>query len=177
MSLYFIALLPPEHIREEVKFLKEELRDRFGTEYALRLPAHITLVPPFKISEDKDMQLMQALEIFATTRKPFHLRLSGFGSFPPRVLFIDVVEKEKVRDLHYDLCKNLSPVLDLEDSREFNPHLTIASRDLEEAVFPAANKFLSSRDYESRFEVDGLTLLKHEDNRWEISMDFKFRKS
>lgn len=177
MSLYLLAIIPPEEIRVEIQHLKEEIRERFGAEHALKLPAHITLFPPFKIKEEREMQLLQALEVFATTRKPFHIWLSGFGSFAPRVLFVEVVEKEKLLDLHHDLCKNLSIIPEILADQNFHPHMTLATRDLHESVFPEARKFLSSRDYESRFEVNGLSLLKHHGQSWENFMDFMFKKS
>lgn len=177
MNQYFIAIIPPEDIRLEIQHLKEEIRDRFGAKHALKLPAHITLIPPFRIKEDREFQLLQALEVFATIRKPFHLSLSGFGEFAPRVLFVKVVEKEKVIDLHNDLCKNLSAIPNIPECKDLHPHLTLANRDLTETGFHAARKYLSDNDYESRFEVMGLSLLKHNGVDWDIFMDFNFKKS
>lgn len=177
MNLYFIAIIPPEEIRLEIQHLKEEIRRRFGAEHALKLPAHITLLPPFKIKEEREMQLLQALEVFATTKKPFHLNLSGFGYFAPRVLFVEVVEKEKVKGLHKDLCENLSAIPNIPLDKDIHPHVTIATRDLDEALFPAARDFLENNEYETRFEVKGLSLLKHTGEEWDILMDFGFKKS
>lgn len=177
MNLYFISIIPPEHIRIEIRHLKEEMRERFGAKHALKLPAHITLIPPFKLPEDRELQLMQSLEVFATSRTPFYLWLSGFGNFAPRVLFVEVVEKEKIIALHHDLCKNLSVITEIPREKDLHPHMTIANRDLDESLFPAASKYLSGRDYETRFEVDSLSLIKHNNREWEILMDFEFKKS
>lgn len=177
MNLYFIAIIPPEEIRVEIQHLKEEIRDRFGAEHALKLPPHITLLPPFKMKEEREMQLLQALEIFAATRSAFHVWLSGFGNFDSRVLFVKVEENQKLILLQRDLCKYLSAIPEITDDRDFHPHITLATRDLHESVFPEARKFLSSRDYESRFEVHGLSILRHNGQNWETLMDFNFKKS
>ncbi len=177
MNLYFIAIVPPEEIRVEIQHLKEEMKERFGAEHALKLPAHITLVPPFELKEERELQLLQSLELFSATRKPFHLWLSGFGNFPPQVLFVEIVEKEKIRDLHQSLRENLSVIPEIPDKKNLHPHVTIATRDLEEALFPAARDFLSNHEYESRFEVTGFSLFKHKGKEWEIFMDFGFSKS
>lgn len=177
MNLYLIAILPPEDIRIEIQYLKEEMKERFGAEHALKLPAHITLISPFKIKAEREFQLLQNLEVFATTRKPFHLRLSGFGNFDHRVLFVEVVEKQRMVDLREDLYKNLLVIPGIPQEKDFYPHMTIATRDLQETLFPAAREFLSSKDYESRFEVHGLSLLRHNGNEWETFMDFPFKKS
>ena len=177
MDLYFIAVIPPEGVRLEIQHLKEEIKERFGAEHALKLPPHITLLPPFKMKTEREMQLLQALEIFATMMTPFHIWLSGFGHFDSRVLFVKVVEKEKLIDLQAALCKNLSAIPEITDDRKFHPHVTLATRDLPEEIFPEAWDFLSRRDYETRFEVTGLSLLKHDGQKWETLMDFKFKKS
>ena len=177
MNLYFLAVLPPEEIRVEIEHLKEEMRKRFNAEHALRLPAHITLISPFKIKEEREMQLLQTLEIFAATRNPFHVWLSGFGHFDSRVLYVKVEEQQKLIDLQRELKKNLSAIPEIKDERDFHPHITLATRDLHEGVFPEARKFLSSRDYESRFQVNSISLFKHEGQDWEKIMDFSFQKS
>lgn len=177
MNLYFIALIPPEEIRLEIQHLKEEMRERFGAEHALKLPAHITLAPPFKLKKERELQLLQALEVFAATRKPFHLSLSGFGNFAPRVLFVKVVENDEIVELYRDLCKNISVITDITGDKDFHPHITIANRDLEEDLFPNARKYLSDNDYQSRFKVGSLSLLKHNGRDWEIFMNYDFQKS
>lgn len=177
MNLYFITIIPPEEIRTEIQHLKEEIRDRFGAGHALKLPPHITIIPPFKIKEVREMQLLQELEIFAATRNPFHIWVSGFGHFDSRVLFVKVEDKEKLTNLQGDLIKNLSVIPEIDNGRDFYPHITLATRDLHEGVFPEARKFLSSRDYDSRFEVRDLSLLKHNGQTWEQLMEFNFKKS
>src|SRR5690606_8343380 len=177
MDLYFVAVIPPEDVSFEIQHLKEEIREKFGAEHALKLPPHITLLPPFKMKTEREMQLLQALEVFATMRAPFHIWLSGFGHFDSRVLFVKVEEKEKLIDLHDSLCENLSAIPEIINDTNFHPHVTLATRDLHEAVFPEARKFLSSQDYESRFEVTGLSLFKHDGQNWETLMDFYFKKS
>src|SRR5690606_13757600 len=111
-------------------------------EHSLKLPPHITLLRPFKMKEEREMQLLQALEVFAATRNPFHVWLSGYDNFDSRVLFVKVVEKEKLIDLHRDLSKNLSAIPEISEDPDFHPHITLATRDLHEAVFPEARKFL-----------------------------------
>jgi len=129
------------------------------------------------MKEEREMQLLQALEVFAATRNPFHVWLSGYDNFDSRVLFVKVVEKEKLIDLHRDLSKNLSAIPEISEDPDFHPHITLATRDLHEAVFPEARKFLSSREYESRFEVKGVSLLKHDGQNWEKLIQFDFKKS
>ena len=49
-DLYFIALIPHTGLREEIREIKERMRDEYGAGHALKSPAHITLQMPFKRS-------------------------------------------------------------------------------------------------------------------------------
>lgn len=51
-ALYFIALVLPSPLYEEVTRLKEYFRDRYNSKAALRSPPHITLHMPFKWKEN-----------------------------------------------------------------------------------------------------------------------------
>lgn len=88
MKLYFIALIPPSEVEGRIHSLKQEMSRRFGASKALRLPAHITVQIPFWFREQEELSLLQILENFAQEMQPFKVELSGFGSFPPRVLFV-----------------------------------------------------------------------------------------
>jgi 2'-5' RNA ligase len=90
---------------------------------------------------------------------------------------VKVAEQDKIKELHQILIKNFSAIPEISDQKDLHPHLTIATRDLEEGLFPAARDFLSSKEYETRFEVDGISLLKHNGREWEIFMNFSFKKS
>src|SRR5690606_25165099 len=147
MDLYFIAVIPPEEVRLEIQHLKEEIKERFRAGHALKLPPHITLLPPFKMKTEREMQLLQALGIFATMMTPFHICFSGFCHFDCHLSSVRVVEKEKLIDLHAALCTNLSAIPEIFDDRKFHPHVSLATRDLPEEIFPEAWDFLSRRDY------------------------------
>ncbi|UJH91222.1 hypothetical protein LZ575_21950 [Antarcticibacterium sp. 1MA-6-2] len=61
MKLYFIAILPPEDIRRQIKDFKMEIALKYGAKHALKLPAHITLKSPFKILELQEKNLIDNL--------------------------------------------------------------------------------------------------------------------
>ncbi|MEZ4998345.1 MAG: hypothetical protein R2758_13095 [Bacteroidales bacterium] len=42
-ELYFVALIPPVELRNEIRTLKERMRSDHSAGHALRSPAHITL--------------------------------------------------------------------------------------------------------------------------------------
>ena len=177
VNLYLIALLPPEPLRDRVRELKEEMRDRFGARHALKSPAHITLQMPFRLAPETEPDLMQFLERFASREWPFEIKLQGFGSFPPRVLFIRITDHKPVSALETSLRAALAgeAALQLEGSDlPFHPHMTIATRDLSEPAFCRAWAEFKDRPFEAAFKVRSLFLLKHNGQFWEVCREFNF---
>ena len=90
LKLYFIALVPDEPVFTEVMNLKTEIKERFGSKAALRSPPHITLHMPFQWQEEKEAMLISSLNSVGSQSKEFNIDLRGFGSFPPRVIYIHI---------------------------------------------------------------------------------------
>ena len=178
-SLFFIALLPPAKIRLEVTHFKEIARDRFQSKKAFNAPPHITLIPPFKFSQEDVGRLKSILSAFAEKRNAFLQKLKNFDAFPPRVIYVDVVMNEELKNLQADLEIHLSKSLGLiydRPKRPYRPHMTIAFKDLKKYVFPAAWKHFSNLEYDRIFEIKSISLLKHENGKWREYCDFFFDK-
>ena len=171
LNLYFIAVVPGEPVFTEVMDLKTEIRDRFNSNAALRSPPHITLHMPFQWQEEKEELLITSLDKLATNQLPFSLELANFGAFPPRVIYIHVIENELLSDLQNAVQKNARSnwhIYPKPDSRPFKPHITVAFRDLKKPLFFDAWKEFEQRNYTARFEVNNVCLLKHSGKTWDI---------
>ncbi|MGS2763187.1 2'-5' RNA ligase family protein [Sinomicrobium sp. M5D2P9] len=176
-KLYFIAMVPPPDIRERVRALKEELKNRFGVGYALKSPAHITLQMPFRRDPAEEPVMSDALEEFATVQLSFPVDLSGFDSFPPRVIFVKVKNHEPIRRLYESLRNVLSDRLEFSEkemSHKFHPHMTIATRDLSEDLYHQVWPEYGARKFETSFTARGISLLKHNGRFWDIYKEFGF---
>ena len=177
MELYFIALLPPKDLDERIKELKKEFALKYGAKRALRLPAHITLQIPFKMEEEKESELINALENFAEGEKAFKIEVSGFGHFSKKAIFVDVKSKQVVQEFFTRLQQVISTNLNLEDHEktyDLHPHLTIATRDLHKKNFQQAWEDFREREFEDTFMANSLSLFKHNHKTWDILKQFKF---
>jgi len=178
-SLYFIAIVPHDEIEKEIKGIKEYLFQHFKTSASLRSPAHITLHMPFKWKDSKVPLLHDKLQEFLQDKENFQVVLSGFGAFPPRVIFIDVEENEMLQDFRKQLIKFFRLELKLfnADYKEqpFHPHVTVAFRDLKKNLFLQAFGEFKEKQFMASFLVDHLALLKHNGKEWEIEKDFYFK--
>lgn len=166
-------------MRKKVRNLKEEMRDRFGAKHALKSPAHITLIPPFKREEANERFISDFLSRFAIEQEAFSLILDGFGCFSPGVIYINVKDGEPIRKLHSKLCSGLNDeylAAEEELNSRFNPHMTIATRDLDWEQFKLAWPEYKNRMFNAEFIVKSVFILKHNGKFWDIYREFEFGK-
>ncbi len=175
--LYFIAVLPPQELRLEVKELKQEMQRRFAAGHALKSPAHITLQMPFRIEEFQQDTLCDLLEAFAGTQKAFAVSLNGFDGFPPRVIFIRIEDHKPLIPLQDELKTTLvdsGMIPDRAAEHPFHPHMTIATRDLSPEAFEIAWPEYRERPFKGTFQVQSLFLLRHNGKQWDVFKEFEF---
>lgn len=175
MKLYFIAIVLPPGIREEIKGFKEEMKEQYGAKHALKIPAHITLQPPFKFPEGEEEKLLSALDEFAEQQEGFDVELNGFGSFPPRVIYVKVTNHQPIVRLHNSLQQVMKDFVKPEEGKKespIHPHVTIASRDLSKGAFRESWPRFKNRSYEAEFPAQSLMLLKHNGKVWEFHREF-----
>ncbi|HSP11715.1 MAG TPA: 2'-5' RNA ligase family protein [Salegentibacter sp.] len=179
MSLYFIAILPPEPLRVHIKELKLELAEKYHTRHALKLPAHITVQIPFRMSETREEKLQNVLKNFAGNQENFEIKAAGFGRFSRKVLFVAICENPNLVQLHQELQKCLDKNLQLKENEKgsnFHPHITLATRDLSYLDFEPAWKELKDRELKDSFNVKSLVLFKHNGKTWDAIREFHFEK-
>lgn len=171
---FFVALLPPAHVQDYAIDVIRELGDRYRTRTS-KAPPHITLKPPFDWPLATAPALKQQLQDFAQTQAAAPIRLSGFGAFAPRVLYVNVAKTPTLLMLQANLLAHLETSLGIVDPqskrRPFAPHLTVASRNLTRQTFTLAWADLQQRPVEFEFTVQTLTLLIHQGRQWDIHAD------
>lgn len=179
--LFFIALLPPPEIQNYANQIKQHFAEVYNSRAALKSPPHITLQPPFKWDIEDLPRLEQHLETFGKTQAPIPIILSGFGAFPPRVIYIKPLKTAELLSVQKALMLTLEENLGIVDSvsktRPFSPHLTVAYKDLTKENFRNAWAAYETQELHFEFTVPQLTLLLHTGQRWEIQKEFPFKVS
>ena len=159
--LYFFALVPPEDIQASITRIKEEFKERYNASHALKSPPHITLIPPFEYEKSSEETLINSLDEFSIRETCFQQRLEGFGSFPPRVLFIKVHKNEALKELYFRFRRYMDNALDisslLRGPSKFSPHMTVAFRDLTRENFYLAKPEYEKKSITFEFETDGIS--------------------
>jgi 2'-5' RNA ligase len=175
---YYIALVPEAPLRDTVDAFKTEIKHQFGATHALKSPAHITLQMPFHKLESEEPQLLSCLREFACNEAGITVGLSGFDCFPPRVLFVKILDHLPLQKLQARLKMHLFSQLGFPkpiENKRFNPHMTIANRDLSESDFKSAWSDFEQRSFQATFWADRLYLLKHNGKFWDLYREFPFK--
>ncbi len=178
VNRYFIAIVPPSPVFEEVLALKNYFKEKYESKAALNSPPHITLHMPFLWKEKKEDLLISSLQDFAADQKPATIKLSNFSPFPPRVIFINVSANEELNKLQLNLHRFCKAKLNLFNAEykdiPFHPHLTLAFRDLKKPMFAEAWSEFKDKTFSASFHLDKITLLKHDGKIWQQFSHFHF---
>ena len=170
-SMYFAAIVCPGRINEKILLFKNRMKAQFGYAVALKSPAHITLVPPFWLENERENELLLTLGAFSTDPGPFDIRLEGFDHFRKRVLFIAVMENpalNRLKELVETHFHSAFPGNINKDDRLFHPHVTIANRDMQLTHFEKAWEYFSKTDYAETFAAGAISLLKLVEGKWVV---------
>jgi len=173
-AIYFIAILVEGEAGETITRFKQDAAQHFGASRALKSPPHLTLIPPFSWPAEALEALSEALSGFMAGRPMPVGRLLNFNSFPPRVIYVDVEPNIELNSFQQALETHLEQQLSIRTDREygFHPHVTIAFKDLREAVFPEAWAHFSAQNFAHAFQAPGIALLQHTGQCWEVKREF-----
>ncbi|MDB5252523.1 MAG: hypothetical protein JWP27_1692 [Flaviaesturariibacter sp.] len=177
-ELYFAALVLPEELNTEIAVYKQRMLDDFGCRVALRSPAHITLLPPFRMDAAQESALVAALDDCLAGISPFMVSTNGFGSFRPRTIFIEPVMSDALAALKKQVdvfARNNTSFGAAADVRPFHPHITIATRDLSREAFAVAWTDWADQPFAREWRADGLSLLRMGQKKWEVINTSPFR--
>lgn len=175
-ALYFIAIIPPSPIFEQASEWKKYFKEQYQSKAALNSPPHITLHMPFEWKEKRETELVEQLEEFSKNKTTTTLELHNFSCFAPRVIFINVLENEAIRAFQQELHRFCKVELNIFNAQykdlPFQPHLTLAFRDLKKPMFEKAWNEFKDKEFSHSFVVDRFTLLKHNGKVWESFKEF-----
>jgi 2'-5' RNA ligase len=171
MQMYFIAIVLPPHLNEKVIKYKNMMLEKFNCKVGLKSPAHITLVPPFSMEEEKEPKLISDIESLSSLLSPFAVQTNNFSAFKPRTIFIQPVlteELNKAKEKTDDVFRN-NPSYNIKiETRPFHPHITIATRDLFKKSFYEIWPWFAEKEFKEGWTVEGISILKHNKKNWDV---------
>lgn len=168
---YFIGLLLPPAFESQINMLKQGIAAQFQVKFALLSPAHLTLKMPFRYKEAKERELGLRLTTLLETQAPFQLQLAGIGHFGRRNIHQQVAPSESLVQLQTMLrsfCKRSLHLVEELSDRNFQPHVTLAYKDLKPTHFEEVLAFARENAGHGVFLVEQAYLLKKVEGRWKV---------
>lgn len=180
MDKYFIAIPTNELVTSRIRVLQREFAECFESKRQLKIPVHITLIPPFQA----DLEFIDRLEIIlketAGELNKFQIEIDGFGHFRDKVIYVKVIPSLDLTVLQSILMDRMIERLAFKNSydhQEFTPHITLANRDLSETNFQLAWKKYGSDQFRDQFRCEKFYLYKHNGREWLVEQQFSFSEN
>ena len=180
LGKYFVGLLPPASLEAQFNLLKQGFAEQFQVKYALQAPAHLTLKMPFLYKETKEGELAVRLTTLLEKQEPFLLQLTRIGHFGKRNIHQQVAPSESLMQLQTTLrsfCKRSLHLVEELSDRNFQPHLTLAYKDLKPIHFEEVLEFARQNAIQGDFLVERAYLFKKVENRWQVIAPLPFGNS
>lgn len=162
ISEYLLVIQPNESLSDEIIALKKNFNQQFQVETFVNKQVQISLVNFFQydISENK---IIRELKKITSHIRPEIIELNGFGSFPTHTIYIDISNKQTLKELVKTIRTSTQLLMKLND--ENKPHFII------EPYFTVAQKLMpwqyekawieySNKHFSGKFIATGVTLLK-----------------
>lgn len=170
MKMYYMAIVLPEELNQEILEYKNYMHERYECKVGLKSPAHITIIPPFWTDEEKEQEIVNEIDRVSSATMSFDIKTDNFSSFKPRTIFIEVKNNDALDQLKKN-AENYFVNKDYKirkEDRPFHPHITIATRDLHKKAFAEAWPMFAEKEFEKTFMAKGLSLLKHNGKNWDV---------
>ena len=174
-NLYFIAIMLPESVDQEIIAFKNDMAQCFHSKKALRTASHITLKAPFKTLVAVHENVLQWFKEMNITVAPFMQEIKDFGAFNNKrnpVIYVHPIMNESLQQLQKEVVQAFSSAFPNEviskNEYTFSPHITIGHRDLQPQQFKEAWQEYKTKTYTALFEVNAFQLLQHINGGWNV---------
>lgn len=172
---HFIGVLLPEDITLTLEDCRRYMNEVYGCKSGHGTPIHVTLVPPFRLQEEySTADLISAIEKEVLPQGlGLTAHIDNFDAFGDRTLFANVVAGDawtKLRDKTVQAILNACPGCTKKDKKPFQPHATVANRDIPVGIMTKALQVMNELNLAEDFPVDNITIFERKGNRWEAAI-------
>ena len=152
--------------------------EKYNCKVGLKSPAHITLVPPFWLEEEKEKALIEDIDVLSEQLRPFSMSTNDFSAFKPKTIFIALATNGtlgSVKKATDDFFGN-NPFYNIRvDNRPFHPHITIATRDLYKKSFQEMWPWFAEKKFGEEWTAEGISILRHNKKNWDVIYTSQFK--
>ena len=183
MQTHFLGVLLPEDITSTLEDCRRYMNRNYGCRSGYGTPIHVTLVPPFCLQDEyTTADIVRAIQkdvLPAAAELAFSAHIDNFGAFGDRIIFANVVANPKwtkLRDAVLNAVLEAAPGCTKKDKRPFQPHLTVANRDIPSGVSAEALSAFNELNLVEDFSVDNITIFERNGGKWSAAATLELRE-
>ncbi|NLK45986.1 MAG: 2'-5' RNA ligase family protein [Treponema sp.] len=176
---HFLGVIVPDDITSTLEDCRRFMNRKYGCKSGHSTPIHITLVPPFRLPEEfctKDLSsVIQQYVLSDYNISSFVAHIDNFDAFADRTIFAKVSPSAhwtNLRDKVLAAVLMVAPTLTKKDMRPFQPHLTVANRDIPAGASIEALQVLNELNFFEDFQVDNITIFERINEKWKTASIF-----
>ena len=184
VQTHFIGVLVPDDITLTLEDCRRYMNKTYGCKSGYGTPIHVTLVPPFRLPEPYTTRdLVDAIQsdvLPCAQDLAFTAQIDNFDAFGDRTIFAKVAANEKwtcLRDAVIAAVLKTAPGATKKDQRPFQPHLTVANRDIPPGASVDALKAMNEIQLFESFPVDNITIFERNGGKWIPAVTLDLRKA
>ena len=176
---HFIGVLLPEDLTSRLEGYRRYMNQQYGCRSGHGTPIHVTLVPPFQLPAPcttADIATTLAQMVAEKKWHTFNAKIEGFDAFGDRTLFAKVIPSTvwtAFRAAAFGAVAATSPGAVRKDTRPFQPHITVANRDIPPGASTEALEYLNELELKTTFPVDNITIFERKEKRWVIGQQIE----
>ena len=177
---HFIGVLVPDDITETLESCRRYMNQKYGCKSGYGTPIHITLVPPFRLDEaytTKDIVSAVQRLVSSAEFSGFTAHIDNFDAFGDRTIFAKVSATKQWTSLRDKVFSAVSGAVQnsiRKDTRLFQPHLTVANRDIPAGVSTDALAAFNELNLIEDFQVDNITVFERSGDKWQPAATLEF---
>lgn len=176
---HFIGVILPEDLTQRLEGYRRFMGQKYNCKSGFGTPIHVTLVPPFQLPAPcTTSDIAAALSQMVKDKKwhSFRAKIEGFDAFGDRTLFAKVISSAvwtAFRAAVYSAVAAAIPGAVRKDTRPFQPHITVANRDIPPGASTEALEYLNELELKTTFPVDNITIFERKEKRWVIGQQIE----
>ncbi len=158
----------------EVESLVKSFRDRYDPSAAVGVPAHVTILYPFKLPEDLTEEVITTLRDLISKRPGFQVSFQEFREFPD-TLYLAPTPAEPFRQLTEIIVGRYPETPPYRGAfAEIIPHLTVAQVSDVQSLDAIANEFRAAarKQLPISARVHAVSLLDNSNGHWKVRAQF-----
>lgn len=189
MVKYSLVIYLDEKLTQKIRVIQNALSILTGSRASLNFwEPHITIGAGVEVTDKDFSSFCKEIEEAIKNLKPFKVKIKNYGfmdnwmggklkGYAKYVIYLNIIKNKKLQNLFLVIKEKVTDkrTLFYGQISSYNPHLTVAFKDLDKKSFFKAKEIFKKEKFEDEILVDHIALAKeNKKGRWKECKKFEF---